>query len=193
VRALRARCRLAALRPTDLAFTTCRRAPPGSKANCDGRVVRGGSWEDSQVELRSAARTGAPRWIDFIPTTSASREAFDRFEGLRRWGFRSRGNFRDARGRRGLALRRPSLPPSFGHYSPHHAGSPGRICDSCQSGQEKLQGKNHASANLCVLIKLACAPGTNCAVSWVRIAREGHKKTVTSNFLPERRLASPTR
>jgi formylglycine-generating enzyme required for sulfatase activity len=26
--------------------------------NCNGRVVRGGSWEDSQVELRSAARTG---------------------------------------------------------------------------------------------------------------------------------------
>jgi formylglycine-generating enzyme required for sulfatase activity len=26
--------------------------------NCGGRVVRGGSWEDSQAELRSAARTG---------------------------------------------------------------------------------------------------------------------------------------
>jgi formylglycine-generating enzyme required for sulfatase activity len=26
--------------------------------NCDGRVMRGGSWEDSQVELRSAARLG---------------------------------------------------------------------------------------------------------------------------------------
>jgi formylglycine-generating enzyme required for sulfatase activity len=26
--------------------------------NCDGRVVRGGSWEDSAAELRSAARTG---------------------------------------------------------------------------------------------------------------------------------------
>jgi formylglycine-generating enzyme required for sulfatase activity len=26
--------------------------------DCNGRVVRGGSWEDSQVELRSAARTG---------------------------------------------------------------------------------------------------------------------------------------
>jgi formylglycine-generating enzyme required for sulfatase activity len=29
--------------------------------NCSGRVVRGGSWEDSQVELRSAARTGGDR------------------------------------------------------------------------------------------------------------------------------------
>jgi formylglycine-generating enzyme required for sulfatase activity len=28
------------------------------EGNCNGRVVRGGSWEDSQVELRSAARTG---------------------------------------------------------------------------------------------------------------------------------------
>jgi formylglycine-generating enzyme required for sulfatase activity len=28
------------------------------EGNCDGRVVRGGSWEDSQAELRSAARTG---------------------------------------------------------------------------------------------------------------------------------------
>jgi formylglycine-generating enzyme required for sulfatase activity len=27
-------------------------------ANCEGRVLRGGSWEDSQSELRSAARTG---------------------------------------------------------------------------------------------------------------------------------------
>lgn len=26
--------------------------------SCAGRVVRGGSWEDSEVELRSAARTG---------------------------------------------------------------------------------------------------------------------------------------
>jgi formylglycine-generating enzyme required for sulfatase activity len=26
--------------------------------DCNGRVVRGGSWEDSRVELRSAARTG---------------------------------------------------------------------------------------------------------------------------------------
>jgi formylglycine-generating enzyme required for sulfatase activity len=29
--------------------------------NCNGRVVRGGSWEDSQVELRSAARTGGSK------------------------------------------------------------------------------------------------------------------------------------
>jgi formylglycine-generating enzyme required for sulfatase activity len=28
------------------------------EANCEGRVLRGGSWGDSQVELRSAARTG---------------------------------------------------------------------------------------------------------------------------------------
>ena len=28
------------------------------EGNCNGRVVRGGSWEDNQVELRSAARTG---------------------------------------------------------------------------------------------------------------------------------------
>ena len=29
--------------------------------NCNGRVVRGGSWEDSPVELRSAARTGGAK------------------------------------------------------------------------------------------------------------------------------------
>jgi len=29
--------------------------------NCNGRVARGGSWEDSQVELRSAARTGGSK------------------------------------------------------------------------------------------------------------------------------------
>jgi formylglycine-generating enzyme required for sulfatase activity len=29
--------------------------------DCNGRVVRGGSWEDSQVELRSAARTGGAK------------------------------------------------------------------------------------------------------------------------------------
>jgi formylglycine-generating enzyme required for sulfatase activity len=28
------------------------------EGSCNGRVVRGGSWEDSQTELRSAARTG---------------------------------------------------------------------------------------------------------------------------------------
>jgi formylglycine-generating enzyme required for sulfatase activity len=28
------------------------------EGNCDGRVIRGGSWEDSQTELRSAARLG---------------------------------------------------------------------------------------------------------------------------------------
>jgi formylglycine-generating enzyme required for sulfatase activity len=28
------------------------------EGNCDGRVMRGGSWEDSQAELRSAARIG---------------------------------------------------------------------------------------------------------------------------------------
>jgi len=31
------------------------------EGNCNGRVVRGGSWEDSQVELRSAARTGGDK------------------------------------------------------------------------------------------------------------------------------------
>ena len=33
--------------------------------NCDGRVVRGGSWEDSQVEHRSAARTGGYKGDQF--------------------------------------------------------------------------------------------------------------------------------
>jgi len=31
------------------------------EGNCDGRVLRGGSWEDSDVELRSAARVGEYR------------------------------------------------------------------------------------------------------------------------------------
>ncbi len=31
------------------------------EGNCEGRVVRGGSWEDSEVELRSAARTGGSK------------------------------------------------------------------------------------------------------------------------------------
>ncbi len=31
------------------------------EGNCNGRVVRGGSWEDSQAELRSAARTGGDK------------------------------------------------------------------------------------------------------------------------------------
>jgi formylglycine-generating enzyme required for sulfatase activity len=31
------------------------------EGNCNGRVVRGGSWEDSQAELRSAARTGGSK------------------------------------------------------------------------------------------------------------------------------------
>jgi formylglycine-generating enzyme required for sulfatase activity len=31
---------------------------PWIDGNCDGRVMRGGSWEDSQEELRSAARIG---------------------------------------------------------------------------------------------------------------------------------------
>jgi formylglycine-generating enzyme required for sulfatase activity len=34
-------------------------------ANCNGRVVRGGSWEDSAVELRSAARTGGDKQDQF--------------------------------------------------------------------------------------------------------------------------------
>ena len=37
-------------------------APTGGSAwldgDCNGRVMRGGSWEDSPSELRSAARTG---------------------------------------------------------------------------------------------------------------------------------------
>jgi formylglycine-generating enzyme required for sulfatase activity len=33
--------------------------------NCNGRVVRGGSWEDSEVEQRSAARTGGDRRDQF--------------------------------------------------------------------------------------------------------------------------------
>jgi formylglycine-generating enzyme required for sulfatase activity len=33
--------------------------------NCNGRVVRGGSWEDSEVEHRSAARTGGYRTDQF--------------------------------------------------------------------------------------------------------------------------------
>jgi hypothetical protein len=34
-------------------------------ANCNGRVVRGGSWEDSAVALRSAARTGGDKQDQF--------------------------------------------------------------------------------------------------------------------------------
>jgi formylglycine-generating enzyme required for sulfatase activity len=34
---------------------------PWLEGNCNGRVVRGGSWEDSQAELRSAARTGGEK------------------------------------------------------------------------------------------------------------------------------------
>jgi formylglycine-generating enzyme required for sulfatase activity len=35
------------------------------QGNCDGRVVRGGSWEDSQADLRSAARTGGAKGDQF--------------------------------------------------------------------------------------------------------------------------------
>jgi formylglycine-generating enzyme required for sulfatase activity len=35
------------------------------EGNCDGRVVRGGSWEDSQADLRSAARTGGAKGDQF--------------------------------------------------------------------------------------------------------------------------------
>jgi formylglycine-generating enzyme required for sulfatase activity len=31
------------------------------EGDCNGRVVRGGSWEDSQGDLRSAARTGGAK------------------------------------------------------------------------------------------------------------------------------------
>jgi formylglycine-generating enzyme required for sulfatase activity len=31
---------------------------PWLEGNCEGRVMRGGSWEDSEGELRSAARLG---------------------------------------------------------------------------------------------------------------------------------------
>jgi eukaryotic-like serine/threonine-protein kinase len=34
---------------------------PWLEGNCDGRVMRGGSWEDSEEELRSAARLGEYR------------------------------------------------------------------------------------------------------------------------------------
>ena len=34
---------------------------PWVEGNCNGRVVRGGSWEDSQGELRSAARTAGAK------------------------------------------------------------------------------------------------------------------------------------
>jgi formylglycine-generating enzyme required for sulfatase activity len=43
---------------------TARHPTDGSawlEGNCKGRVVRGGSWEDSLVELRSAARTGGDK------------------------------------------------------------------------------------------------------------------------------------
>jgi formylglycine-generating enzyme required for sulfatase activity len=40
-------------------------APWLADANCNGRVVRGGSWEDSRVELRSAARTGGDKQDQF--------------------------------------------------------------------------------------------------------------------------------
>jgi formylglycine-generating enzyme required for sulfatase activity len=32
------------------------------EGNCTGRVLRGGSWEDSDAELRSAARVGEYRY-----------------------------------------------------------------------------------------------------------------------------------
>ena len=38
------------------------------EGNCDGRVVRGGSWEDSSEELRSAARTGGYKEDQFDTT-----------------------------------------------------------------------------------------------------------------------------
>jgi formylglycine-generating enzyme required for sulfatase activity len=33
--------------------------------DCNGRVVRGGSWDDSEVEHRSAARTGGYKQDQF--------------------------------------------------------------------------------------------------------------------------------
>jgi formylglycine-generating enzyme required for sulfatase activity len=43
---------------------------PSLEGNCNGHMVRGGSWEDSEVELRSAARTGGDNndrfWSDGI-------------------------------------------------------------------------------------------------------------------------------
>ncbi len=36
-----------------------------AEGKCNGRVVRGGSWEDSQIELRSAARTGGNKEDQF--------------------------------------------------------------------------------------------------------------------------------
>jgi formylglycine-generating enzyme required for sulfatase activity len=43
------------------------------KDNCEGHVGRGGSWEDSQVELRSAARTGG--YKDELSSTDGLRVA----------------------------------------------------------------------------------------------------------------------
>jgi formylglycine-generating enzyme required for sulfatase activity len=34
---------------------------PSLEGNCNGHVVRGGSWEDSDSELRFAARTGGDK------------------------------------------------------------------------------------------------------------------------------------
>jgi len=45
-------------------------APWLADANCNGRVVRGGSWEDSGVELRSAARTGGGIVMQRLPFTT---------------------------------------------------------------------------------------------------------------------------
>jgi formylglycine-generating enzyme required for sulfatase activity len=42
----------------DYAATKPNDGSPWLEGNCMGRVVRGGSWEDSDAELRSAARTG---------------------------------------------------------------------------------------------------------------------------------------
>jgi formylglycine-generating enzyme required for sulfatase activity len=39
--------------------------PWPADANCNGRVVRGGSREDSAIELRSAARTGGDKQHQF--------------------------------------------------------------------------------------------------------------------------------
>jgi formylglycine-generating enzyme required for sulfatase activity len=49
---------------------------PWVEGNCNGRVVRGGSWEDSQRELPRSPEQRAPRTISSTPTAFESREIF---------------------------------------------------------------------------------------------------------------------
>ncbi len=45
----------------DYTASTPNDGSPSHEGNCNGHVVRGGSWEDSESELRSAARTGGDK------------------------------------------------------------------------------------------------------------------------------------